>query len=495
MARRIQFTDVTLRDGQQSLAATRMATPQALRVLPLIDRAGFQALELWGGATLDSCVRFLDEDPFERLEKFRETLGGSRKIQALLRGQNLFGYQPYPDDLVIAFVKQAVASGVGILRIFDALNDFRNVQLPMIAAKAYGARVEAALSYTTSPVHTTEHFVRYAKLLEEHGADRLAIKDMSGILEPHPCRELLRGLRAAVQLPIALHTHTTAGVALLDAVIAMVEGVDSIDAAITPFAGGSSHTPIEVLVVFAETLGLEHGLDKPLLLRIQKEFFAIFEELGRFIPYAGKFYRPVDFADVDRRKVERILALVQSGRREDLDRALPITREILADLKYPDYDDRIFSSQIPGGMYTNLVNQLKEMGRPEILQQTLEECPRVRADVGYVPLVTPTSQIVGSQAAFNVIFGSRYAFASNEFKMLLRGEFGRTPAPCNPEVVRQVLGEDVRPLAYRAAAYLMPVLEDPCDLPFVRTHKDRLLHHMLGQAADAFLRRKYGVPA
>ncbi|NMC69063.1 MAG: hypothetical protein GYA57_03225 [Myxococcales bacterium] len=257
----------------------------------------------------------------------------------------------------------------------------------------------------------------------------------------------------------------------------------------------SSHTPIEVLVVFAETLGLEHGLDKPLLLRIQKEFFAIFEELGRFIPYAGKFYRPVDFADVDRRKVERILALVQSGRREDLDRALPITREILADLKYPDYDDRIFSSQIPGGMYTNLVNQLKEMGRPEILQQTLEECPRVRADVGYVPLVTPTSQIVGSQAAFNVIFGSRYAFASNEFKMLLRGEFGRTPAPCNPEVVRQVLGEDVRPLAYRAAAYLMPVLEDPCDLPFVRTHKDRLLHHMLGQAADAFLRRKYGVPA
>jgi pyruvate/oxaloacetate carboxyltransferase len=493
MARTIQFTDVTLRDGQQSLAATRMSTPQALRVLSLIDRAGFWAMELWGGATLDSCVRFVHEDPFERLEKFRDTLGGPKKVQALLRGQNLFGYQPYPDDLVIAFVKQAVASGVGIFRIFDALNDFRNLQLAMLAVKAYGAKAEAALSYTTSPVHTTEYFVRYAKLLEDHGADRLGIKDMSGILQPAACRDLLKGLKQAVKIPVALHTHTTTGVALLNSVIAMVHGVDSIDCAITPFAGGSSHAPVEVLVVFAEALGLQHGLDKPLLLKIQHELFGIFEELKKFIPYAGKFYAPVDFAGVDRKKVDRVLALVQKGDDASLDQALPLTRELLADLKYPSYDDKIFSSQIPGGMYTNLVNQLKEMGRPEILAQTLEECPRVRADVGYVPLVTPTSQIVGSQAAFNVIFGNRYGFASNEFKMLLRGEFGRTPAPCNPEIVRQVLGEDTKPLAYRAAAYLLPVLEDPCDLPFVKTHKDRLLHHMLGQAADGFLKKRYGL--
>jgi pyruvate/oxaloacetate carboxyltransferase len=493
MSRAIRFTDVTLRDGQQSLAATRMGTAQALRVLSLIDRAGFRAMELWGGATLDSSIRFLAEDPFDRLEKFRETLGGPAKIQALLRGQNLFAYQPFPDDLVIAFVKHAVESGVGIMRIFDALNDFRNLQLAMVAVKAYGAKAEAALAYTTSPVHTTEYFVEYARLLEAHGADQLAIKDMSGILHPKACRELIAGLKRAVKIPIALHTHSTTGVSLLNSVIAMTLGIDSIDCSITPFAGGSSHAPVEVLVVFAEAMGLDHGLDKPLLLRIQKELFGVFEELKKFIPYAGKFYRPVAFEDVDRRKVDQVIALAQSGTPEAFEKAVPISRQILADLKYPDFDDGIFTSQIPGGMYTNLVNQLKEMGRPEILQQTLEECPRVRADVGYVPLVTPTSQIVGSQAAFNVLFGQRYAFVSNEFKMILRGELGRTPAPCNPELVARALGENERPLRYRAAAYLMPVLEDPCDLPFVRTHRDRLLHHMLGQAADGFLKRKYGL--
>ena len=347
MTRKIQFTDLTLRDGQQSLAATRMSTEQAMRVLPLIDKAGYKAMELWGGATLDSSIRFLNEDPFDRLEKFRDTLGGPQKVQALLRGQNLFAYQPYPDDLVIAFVKQAVESGVGIMRIFDALNDFRNLQVAMLATKAYGAKAELALSYTTSPVHTTDYFVKYAELLQEQGADQLAIKDMSGILYPTDCFDLIKGLKQNITIPIALHTHSTAGVALLNAVIGMMLGVDSIDCAITPFAGGASHAPVEVLIVFAEELGLEYDLDKSLILQAQAELFKIFDELKKFIPYAGKFYAPVKYEDVDRKLVNQIIKLVEADRHENIEKALPLTRQLLTDLKYPTYDDDIFKSQIP----------------------------------------------------------------------------------------------------------------------------------------------------
>jgi len=495
MSKTIRFTDLTIRDGQQSLAATRMSTEQALRVLPMIDKAGYQSMELWGGATLDSSIRFLNEDPFARLEKFRDTLGGPQKIQALLRGQNLFAYQPYPDDLVIAFIKQAVASGIGIMRIFDALNDFRNLQLPMLAVKAYGAKAELALSYTTSPIHTTEYFINYAELLQEQGADQIAIKDMSGILYPTDCYNLIKGLKKNITVPLILHTHSTAGVSLLNCVIGMALGVDSIDCAITPFAGGSSHTPVEVLIVFAEEMGLECGLDKALILKIQKELFKIFDELAKFIPYAGKFYKPVDYKDVDRKKVNQVINLLKKGGEENIEKALPISRDILKELSYPNFDDEIFKSQIPGGMYTNLVNQLKELGSPdpEILKKTLAEVPSVRADAGYVPLVTPTSQIIGSQAAFNVMFGERYSFVSNEFRMIMKGEFGKTPGPCNPEVVQKVLGNTDEPLKYRAASYLHPILEDPLDLPYVKTHKDRLLHHMLGNAADDFLKKKYGV--
>lgn len=495
MTKSIKFTDLTLRDGHQSLAATRMSTEQAMRVLRMISDAGYEAMELWGGATLDSSIRFLNEDPFDRLEKFRDTLGGPQKIQALLRGQNLFAYQPYPDDLVIAFIKQACESGIGIMRIFDALNDFRNLQVAMLATKAYGAKAELALSYTTSPVHTTEYFVKYAELLQEQGADQMAIKDMSGILYPTDAFDLIKGLKKNIRIPIALHTHATAGVALLNCIIGMQLGVDTIDCAITPFAGGSSHSPVELLIVFAEEMGLDHGLDKGLIMKIQKELFKIFEELSKFIPYAGKFYKPVEYADVDRKKVRDVIKLVEKGTHEDIEKALPITHDMLKELAYPDYDHDIFNSQIPGGMYTNLVNQLKEMGSPDpdILPKTLAEVPSVRADAGYVPLVTPTSQIIGSQAAFNVMFGERYSFVSNEYRMILKGEFGKTPGPCNPEVMKMVLGEGEEPLKYRAASYLKPILEDPLDLPYVKTHKDRLLHHMLGQAADAFLMKKYGV--
>jgi len=495
MSQTIQFTDVTLRDGNQSIAATRMTRAQSLRVLKMIADAGFPTLELWGGAILDSCIRYLNEDPWERLEIYRQTLGGPSRIQALLRGQNLFAYQPYPDDLVISFVKQACESGVGVMRMFDALNDERNLLLALMATKTYGAKAEAAISYTVSPVHTTDYFVGYARKLQDMGADQLAIKDMAGLLQPADAVELIRGIKAATRLPLALHSHTTTGVGLLNAVVGMVHGVDSIDCAITPFAGGSSHPPVELLVAFAEELGLQHGLDKALLERIQTELFAISAELKESIPDYGKYYRPVRFEDVDRHAVQQILKRVQSGSRAEIDSALALSRTMLADLGYPAYDDRIFDSQIPGGMISNLKNQLKQMGQDDLLDRLMEEIPLVRRDVGYVPLVTPTSQIIGSQAAFNLMTGERYAMASDEFRMLLRGEFGRTPVQPDAGVVMKVLGGDQPPLKYRPASYLKPVLEDPHDLPFVRSHKDLLLHLLFGQAADEFLKKRDAVPA
>jgi pyruvate/oxaloacetate carboxyltransferase len=468
-----------------------MTTEQALRVLKMISDAGFPYLELWGGATLDSAIRFLNEDPFERLECFRDVLGADvTKIQALLRGQNLFAYQPYPDDLVIAFIKQAADSGVHLMRIFDALNDWRNLQIPMLACKAYGMDVEAALSYTVSPVHTFEYYLQYARKLEEEGADRIAVKDMAGILHPWDAVHLYEGLKAALSIPISVHSHDTAGVGTFNGVLAMIHGMDMIDTCITPFASGTSHPPVELMIVFAETLGLDHGLDKGLILEAQKALFVIFDELGETIPYHGRYYHPVSYDDFDRHLVEEILILAQEGSEASLRQGMSLTRSLLFQNGYPPHDERIFKSQIPGGMLTNLHNQLRELGKLDILDQVLEEVPRVRARAGYPPLVTPTSQIIGSQATYNVMTGDPYSFVSNEFKMLLRGEFGRTPVPPDAELMNRVLGPDDEPLIYRPAAYLMPVLEDDDILPFIHSQKDRLLHHMLGEAADAFLKNR-----
>jgi pyruvate/oxaloacetate carboxyltransferase len=492
MTQSIQFRDVTLRDGQQSLAATRMTTEQALRVLPTISDAGFPFLELWGGATLDSAIRFLGEDPFERLESFRDTLGSSaNKIQALLRGQNLFAYQPFPDDLVIAFIQQAVESGVAMMRIFDALNDWRNLKIPMLASKAYGAVVEAAISYTVSPVHTQDYYVQYAQTLVAEGADRLAIKDMAGILRPWDAIELYKNLKATLPIPISIHSHDTAGVGTFNGVLAMIHGLDTIDTCITPFASGTSHPPIELMIPFAEMLGLDHGLDKERILEAQNTLFKIFNELKDTIPYAGNYYHPVTFTDFDPAVLETILDLAQRGDQPSLVKGMNLTRKLLLDHGYPPHDERIFKAQIPGGMFTNLYNQLKSIGQLEILEAVMEEVPRVRQQTGYPPLVTPTSQIIGSQATYNVMMGKPYSTVSNEFKMLLRGEFGKTPVPPDPALLKQVLSPDEKILTYRPASYLLPILEDDQRPYYVQTQKERLLHHMLGQPADAFLKKRY----
>ena len=490
MAKRVYFNDLTLRDGHQSCAATRMTTEQCMRVLPIIKDAGYNIFELWGGATLDSAIRFTRDDPWERLEKFRDCLGGGEKIQSLLRGQNLFAYNPYPDDVLTAFIRQSIESGSVNMRIFDALNDIRNLRMAILATKAYGGKVEAAISYTTSPVHTTEYFINYAKALEAEGADRIAIKDMAGLLHPEVADVLFPALKKELNVPIVLHTHSTTGVSIVNGALAIKYGLGAIDTAISPFAGGPSHSPIEVMAIVAEEMGYEHGLDKQAIEKAQDKLRVIFEELKDSIPSFGKFRRkPVHFADVPRAKVAKMVNAIEKN---DLKTAIDTSREIMSDLDYPGYDDRIFESQIPGGMLSNLQKQLAGMGVPaEKLDDVMAEIPSVRADVGYVPLVTPTSQIVGTQAAFNVMTGSRYAFVSNEFKMILLGEFGKTPAPVNQEVLRQVCGEDAEVKKYRPASYLMPGMEDPDEAPFIKTHKDLLLHKVFGPAADEFLQLKY----
>ena len=491
MTRKVQFCDVSLRDGQQSLAATRMTTEQCLRVLPFLNDAGYANLELWGGATLDSCVRFLNEDPWERLETFKKVLGSDQKIKALLRGQNLFGYQPYPDDLVISFIKQAVQSGVHNMRIFDALNDERNLKIPILASKAYGAVVEAVVCYTTSPVHTPQYFVDFAIKMMQDGADRICIKDMAALLHPLAAIPLFKELRAKSPLPLVLHGHCTTGVGVLNAVLAMKYGIDMIDTAITPFAGGPSHPPIELMIPFAEEMGIEHGLNKDMIRQAQSQLFVIYDELIDNIPYKHKYFQPVDPDQVDRKKIAQILNLLEDESESSVLEALRLTREIEREFNYPEFDDRLFESQIPGGMLTNLQKQLGEMGMSERLDEVMAEIPIVRKDVGYVPLVTPTSQIVGSQAAFNVITGERYGFLSNEMKMLLRGEFGKTPAECNPDLVKRALSGGEEPLKYRPAFYLPPVLEKTYDLPYVKTSKDLLLHLMFGKSAEKFLVDSY----
>ncbi len=492
MSQTIQFRDASLRDGQQSLFATRMTTAQSLPLLKLIDQAGFPFIEAWGGATLDSCIRYLNEDPWERLEAFKVALGSNaHKIQALLRGQNLFGYQPYADDLVIAFIKQAIESGVGVMRIFDSLNDVRNLQIPILACKAYGTITEAAISYTTSPVHTNAYFVELAQKLAAEGVDRIAIKDMAGILHPLQALPFFKALRQAVNLPISLHSHDTAGVGSFNALLAMMHGLDTIDTCITPFASATSHPPVELMIVFAEALGLDHQLDKALILKIQAELFATGETLKEFNPYWGKYYRPVTYEGFSRQTVDQIITLAAKGDTASLNQALQLTRALLIENGYPEFDDRMFEAQIPGGMITNLQSQLKALGQLDALPEVIAEIPRVRAEAGYPPLVTPTSQIIGSQATFNVLTGERYLSVSNEFKMLLRGEFGKTPAKIDAGVLRKVLGDDEARQVYRPASYLKPALEHENQFYYVVTQKERLLHHMLGKSADDFLKKRH----
>ncbi|HPE95146.1 MAG TPA: pyruvate carboxylase subunit B, partial [Bacillota bacterium] len=366
---KVLITETVLRDAHQSLAATRMTTQQMLPMLEELDKVGYHSLEAWGGATFDSCLRFLNEDPWHRLRIIRDKVKNT-KLQMLFRGQNILGYRHYADDVVEYFVQKSLANGIDIIRIFDALNDPRNLKTAIDATRREGGHVQAAFSYTTSPVHTNESFAKFAKQLEEMGADSICIKDMAGLLKPYDAYELVKAIKSECKLPIQLHTHYTAGVASMTLLKAIEAGVDIVDTAISPMAMGTSQPPTESLVATLQGTQYDTGLDLVQLDKIAKHFTGVRKEL-----IESGFLNP----DIFKVNVNALLY------------------------------------QVPGGMLSNLMSQLKQSGNSDKLQAVLEEVPRVRADVGYPPLVTPSSQIVGTQAALNVTLGDRYKMVTKEF--------------------------------------------------------------------------------
>ncbi|HHW24910.1 MAG TPA: oxaloacetate decarboxylase subunit alpha [Clostridiales bacterium] len=409
---KVKICETVLRDSHQSLIATRMTTADMLPILEAMDDVGYYSLECWGGATFDACMRFLNEDPWDRLRKIRDKVKKT-KLQMLFRGQNILGYRHYADDVVEYFVEKSLANGIDIIRIFDALNDPRNLETAVKATIREGGHVQAALSYTTSPVHSIEYFAKFAKQLEEMGAHSICIKDMAGLLRPYDAYELVKAIKETVKIPVELHTHYTSGLASMTVLKAIEAGCDIVDTAISPFAQGTSQPPTEAIVAALQGTPYDTGLDLNKLDKINKYFTPIREKS------------------------------LESG---------------VLDPKVLKVDVNALLYQIPGGMLSNLISQLKQAGKPELLNEVLEEVPRVREDAGYPPLVTPTSQIVGTQAVFNVLAGERYKMVSKEFRALIKGEYGRTPAPIDPEFQKKILGKE-KPITYRPADDLKPELD------------------------------------
>ncbi len=403
----IKIVETAFRDAHQSLLATRMRTRDMLPIAEEMDKIGFFSLEAWGGATFDTCIRYLNEDPWERLRSLEEHVKKT-PLQMLLRGQNLVGYKHYPDDIVKNFVEKAYENGVNIFRIFDALNDIRNMQYSIKIAKEQGAHVQGVISYTTSPVHTLENYVEFAKELEALECDSVAIKDMAGLINPHDTYELVKTLKEETDLLINLHCHCTSGMTPMSYYAACQAGVDILDTAISPLAWGTSQPPTESIVAGLQGTPYDTGLDLKLLNEIKKYF----EEI--------------------RKKYSSLLD--------------PIVERI---------DTDVLLYQIPGGMLSNLVSQLKEQDAMDRYQDVLEEMPHVRQEMGYPPLVTPTSQIVGIQAVMNVLNGERYKAVTNEVKEYFKGYYGKPPAPVDPEIAKQIIGDE-EPISVRPADILEP---------------------------------------
>lgn len=412
MAKKILVTETALRDAHQSLIATRMTTEEMLPILPALDKIGYHSLECWGGATFDSCLRFLNEDPWERLRTIRKNCPNT-KLQMLFRGQNMLGYRHYADDVLEYFVQKSVANGIDIIRIFDALNDIKNLQSAIKAAKKEGAHAQVAISYTTGPVFTNDYYVEYAKRIADAGADSICIKDMAALLTPYETYNLVKAIKSAVDLPVALHTHYTSGLASMCLLKGIEAGADIIDTAISPLGQGTSHAPTESMVAALQGTEYDTGLN----LEAFSEIRSYFMEL----------------------------------RKKYIDSGLLDTKILAADAKALIY-------QVPGGMLSNLISQLKQAGKEDKLEECLAEVPRVRKDAGYPPLVTPTSQIVGTQAVFNVITGKRYQMVTKEFKGIIEGKYGTTPMPIDPEFRKQIIGDE-EPITCRPADLLEPELE------------------------------------
>ncbi len=438
MKKPVQITDTTLRDAHQSLWATRMRTEEMLPILEKIDNVGYHSLEVWGGATFDVCLRYLNEDPWERLRTLKRH-AKKTPLQMLLRGQSLVGYQHYPDDVVERFVAKAVENGIDIIRIFDALNDIRNLKVPIKAAKQEGAHVQAAVVYTVSPVHTTEHYLETALSLAELGTDSICIKDMAGLLSPYRAYELVGLLKKHTNLPVQVHSHYIGGMAVGVYLKAAEAGADVIDTASVPMAFGASQPPVETVVRAFQDSQYDTGLDIHLLFEIAHYF----EELRKKNGYE--------------RGITRIT------------------------------DMRVFDHQVPGGMISNLVSQLEEQKALHRIQEVLEEIPRVREDLGYPPLVTPTSQIVGTQAVLNVLTGERYKLIPGEVRSYVQGQYGAPPATINAELAARILG-DKEAVTCRPADLLEPKmakLEDEIQ-DLAKSQEDVLSYALFPQVAKKF---------
>ena len=439
---KVNISDMVLRDGHQSLIATRLRTEDMLPICPQLDAIGFWSLEAWGGATFDACVRYLKEDPWERLKKLRKALPNSR-IQMLLRGQNLLGYRHYSDDVVRAFVQKSADNGVDVFRIFDAMNDLRNLRVSIEAVKAAGKHAEGTISYTTSPVHDIPHFVALAKELEAAGSDTLAIKDMAGLLTPQVTGDLVKALKSAINIPIHLHSHATSGLSAMCFLKAVEAGASILDTCNSAFGEGASHSSTESIVAALQGTEYDTGLD---LIALQ-EITAYFREVRK------KYWQfESDFTGVD---------------------------------------TRVLVNQVPGGMISNLSNQLKEQGALDRMDEVLAEIPRVREDLGFPPLVTPTSQIVGTQAVLNVMTGARYKSVTTEVKNYLMGQYGKSPAPVNPDVKSLAVG-DAEVIECRPADLLDNEMErlrlDSAGL--TKSEEDVLTYAMFPDLAKTFLQER-----
>lgn len=438
----VKICDTILRDAHQSLLATRMRTDDMVPVAPLLDQVGYWSVEMWGGATFDSAMRFLNENPWDRVRRLKEVMPNT-PFQMLLRAQNVVGYKHYPDDVLQAFVVHAKDAGIEVFRIFDALNDVRNMEAAMRFVSDVGGHVQGSFSYTISPVHTIEQYVQMAKQLQDLGADSICIKDMAGMIAPYDTYELVGELKTRVGLPVQFHTHYTSGMAMASALKAVEAGVDIVDTAISSLSGLTAQPPTESLVAILSGTDRDTGLDLSLLAEISAYFSNVRQKYQSF----------------------------ESGMQ--------------------GVDVRVLQYQIPGGMLSNLTSQLRQQGAADRYEEVLAETPRVREDLGYPPLVTPSSQIVGTQATMNVVTGQRYKIIPEEVKNYVRGFYGRPPAPINPEVKRLVIGEE-EPITVRPADLLEPGMEkarqELGDL--ARSEEDVISYALFPQVARPFLERR-----
>ena len=448
----IKICDCTLRDGQQSLIATRMRIEEMQPILEKMDTAGFHAMEVWGGATFDSCLRYLREDPWERLRAFRSALKHT-KLQMLLRGQNILGYKNYPDDIVDTFVRKSIENGIDIIRIFDALNDARNLETAVKATKAEGAHAQLAISYTLSDVHTLDYYVQLAKDYQNLGADSICIKDMAGLLLPKAAYDLVKALKEVVKVPIEIHSHYTSGVASMTYLKAIEAGADIIDTDMSPLSMGTAQPATEVMIAALKGTEYDTGIDENTLKEI------------------GDYFKPL--------------------REKALESGLLSPKVLAVDIATLMY-------QVPGGMLSNLVSQLKNANAEDKYDEVLKEIPRVRADMGYPPLVTPSSQIVGTQAVLNVLMGERYKMVPKESKDLVRGMYGKTPVKISDEIRKKIIGDE-EPITCRPADLLEPMLpkvrEEIKD--YAESEEDVLSYGLFPQQAMDYFKfrqaQKYGV--